>query len=69
MIVVRMAPVPGAGDRRLAALVVIAIVLAVTGPHLVSVYDNAVAACKASGGKARPATTRSPTPSTDCRSR
>ncbi len=32
-----------------AALVVIAIVLAVTGPHLVSVYDNAVAACKASG--------------------
>ncbi len=31
-------------------LVLIAIVLAVTGPHLVSVYDTAVAACKASGG-------------------
>ncbi len=32
-------------------LVVVAIVLAVTGPHLVSVYDTAVAACKASGGR------------------
>ncbi len=35
----------------LAGLVVVAIVLAVTGPHLVSVYDTAVAACKASGGR------------------
>ena len=34
----------------LAGLVVIAIVLAATGPHLVNVYDTAVAACKASGG-------------------
>jgi|HubBroStandDraft_6_1064221.scaffolds.fasta_scaffold120233_2 hypothetical protein len=33
-----------------AGLVVVAIVLAVTGPHLVNVYDTAVAACKASGG-------------------
>ncbi len=35
----------------IAGLVVVAIVLAVTGPHLVSVYDTAVAACKASGGR------------------
>lgn len=35
----------------IAGLVVVAIVLAVTGPHLVSVYDSAVAACKASGGR------------------
>jgi hypothetical protein len=35
----------------LAGLVVVAIVLAVTGPHLVNVYDTAVAACKASGGQ------------------
>jgi len=35
----------------LAGLVVVAIVLAVTGPHLVSIYDTAVAACKASGGQ------------------
>jgi ABC-type transport system involved in multi-copper enzyme maturation permease subunit len=34
----------------LAGLVVVAIVLAVTGPHLVGVYDTAVAACRASGG-------------------
>jgi hypothetical protein len=34
-----------------AGLVVVAIVLAVTGPHLVSVYDSAIAACKASGGR------------------
>ncbi len=34
----------------LAGLVVVAIVLAVTGPHLVSVYDTAVATCKASHG-------------------
>ena len=33
-----------------AGLVLVALVLAVTGPHLVSVYDTAVAACKASGG-------------------
>lgn len=33
-----------------AGLVVVAVVLAVTGPHLVNVYDTAVAACKASGG-------------------
>ena len=32
-------------------LVVLAIVLAVTGPHLVSVYDTALAACRASGGQ------------------
>lgn len=31
------------------ALAVIAIVLAITGPHLVSVYDASVAACKANG--------------------
>ncbi|HWF14793.1 MAG TPA: hypothetical protein VG244_01290 [Acidimicrobiales bacterium] len=35
----------------IAGLVVVAIVLAVTGPHLVNVYDTAVAACKASGGQ------------------
>jgi hypothetical protein len=35
----------------MAGLVVVAIVLAVTGPHLVSVYDTALAACKASGGQ------------------
>jgi ABC-type transport system involved in multi-copper enzyme maturation permease subunit len=34
-----------------AGLVVVAIVLAVTGPHLVNVYDTAVAACRASGGQ------------------
>lgn len=34
----------------IAGLVVVAVVLAVTGPHLVSVYDTAVSACKASGG-------------------
>jgi hypothetical protein len=34
----------------IAGLVVVGIVLAVTGPHLVNVYDTAVAACKASGG-------------------
>ena len=33
------------------ALAVIAAVLVVTGPHLVSVYDHAVAACRASGGQ------------------
>ena len=33
------------------ALAVIAVVLVVTGPHLVSVYDDAVAACRASGGQ------------------
>jgi hypothetical protein len=31
-------------------LVVVGVVLIVTGPHLVSVYDSAVAACRASGG-------------------
>src|ERR1700722_12551560 len=35
----------------LGGLVVVAIVLAVTGPHLVNVYDTALAACKASGGQ------------------
>ena len=35
----------------LAGLVVVAIVLALTGPHLVNVYDTALAACKASGGQ------------------
>jgi ABC-type transport system involved in multi-copper enzyme maturation permease subunit len=35
----------------MAGLVVVAIVLAVTGPHLVNVYDTALAACKASGGQ------------------
>lgn len=34
----------------LAGLVVIGLVLLATGPHLVSVYDTALAACKASGG-------------------
>jgi hypothetical protein len=34
----------------LVGLVVIGIVLLATGPHLVNVYDTAVAACKASGG-------------------
>lgn len=34
-----------------AGLVVVGIVLAVTGPHLVSVYDSAVAACRESGGQ------------------
>jgi ABC-type transport system involved in multi-copper enzyme maturation permease subunit len=34
----------------IAGLVVIGIVLIVTGPHLVNVYDTALAACKASGG-------------------
>lgn len=40
-----------------AALVIVGVVLAITGPHLVSVYDSAVAACKSSGGQ-----------STDCTS-
>jgi hypothetical protein len=35
----------------IAALAVIAVVLVVTGPHLVSVYDDAVTACTASGGQ------------------
>ena len=35
----------------LVALAVIGVVLIVTGPHLVSVYDDAVAACRASGGQ------------------
>lgn len=34
----------------IAGLVVVAVVLAVTGPHLVNVYDTALAACRASGG-------------------
>ncbi len=34
----------------LGGLVAVAVVLAFTGPHLVNVYDTAVAACKASGG-------------------
>jgi ABC-type transport system involved in multi-copper enzyme maturation permease subunit len=34
----------------LGALVVVAVVLAVTGPHLVHVYDSAVSACRAAGG-------------------
>jgi ABC-2 family transporter protein len=34
-----------------AGLLVVAIVLVITGPHLVNVYDTAVAACKASGGQ------------------
>ena len=33
------------------ALVIVAVVLAITGPHLVSVYDSAVAACRESGGQ------------------
>jgi len=33
------------------ALAVVALVLVVTGAHLVSVYDDAVAACRASGGQ------------------
>jgi hypothetical protein len=35
----------------LAGLVVVGLVLVLTGPHLVSVYDSAIAACKASGGQ------------------
>jgi hypothetical protein len=35
----------------IAGLLVIAVVLVVTGPHLVNVYDDAVAACRASGGQ------------------
>jgi hypothetical protein len=34
-----------------AGLVVVGVVLAITGPHLVSVYDSAVAACRESGGQ------------------
>lgn len=34
-----------------AGLALVGIVLAVTGPHLVNVYDTALAACKASGGQ------------------
>jgi hypothetical protein len=34
-----------------AGLVVVGLVLVVTGPHLVSVYDSAVAACRESGGQ------------------
>ncbi len=34
-----------------AGLVIVGLVLIVTGPHLVSVYDTALAACKASGGQ------------------
>jgi hypothetical protein len=34
-----------------AGLVVVGVVLAITGPHLVSVYDAAVAACRESGGQ------------------
>jgi hypothetical protein len=33
------------------ALVIVGVVLALTGPHLVSVYDTAVAACRESGGQ------------------
>lgn len=33
-----------------AGLVVLGVILLVTGPHLVSVYDSAVAQCRASGG-------------------
>jgi ABC-2 family transporter protein len=33
-----------------AGLVVLGIILLVTGPHLVSIYDTAVAQCRASGG-------------------
>jgi hypothetical protein len=40
-----------------AALLVVGVVLAVTGPHLVSVYDGAVAACKESGGQGAACTT------------
>jgi hypothetical protein len=43
-----------------AGLVVIGIVLAVTGPHLVNVYDTAVAACRASGGTAAFCSTQAP---------
>ena len=34
-----------------AGLVVVGVVLALTGPHLVSIYDAAVAACRESGGQ------------------
>jgi hypothetical protein len=34
-----------------AGLVIIGVVLAITGPHLVSVYDSAVAACRESSGQ------------------
>ncbi len=33
-----------------AGLVVLGVILLVTGPHLVSIYDTAVAQCRASGG-------------------
>ena len=36
-----------------AGLVVLGIILLVTGPHLVSIYDTAVAQCRASGGASR----------------
>jgi hypothetical protein len=35
----------------IAGLIVVGLVLVVTGPHLVNVYDDAVAACRASGGQ------------------
>ncbi len=34
-----------------AGLIVVAVVLAVTGPHLVHVYDTELAACRAAGGQ------------------
>ena len=34
-------------------LVVIGVILAITGPHLVSVFDSAVAACRESGGQSQ----------------
>lgn len=40
-----------------AGLVVVGVVLAITGPHLVSVYDAAVAACRESGGQSAVCTT------------
>ena len=43
-----------------AGLVFVGVVLALTGPHLVHVYDSELAACRTSNAQSRPATTRSP---------
>jgi hypothetical protein len=40
----------GQATLGVAGLIIVGLVLAVTGPHLVNVYDTAYAACKASGG-------------------
>ncbi len=34
-----------------AGLLIVGVILIATGPHLLSVYDSAVAACRASGGQ------------------